>query len=209
MNSDTLVDLIEDAYGRMVPRSRVPEIDLLRDAQVREWIDRAHNVSRQLGAFKAQMLRDIGAFVQLSADQYDVHVGGRKGNLTLTTFDGRYKVVRQIQDRMMFDERLQAAKALIDECLREWTRGSNDNVRTLIEHAFQVDKEGRISVERVLGLRRLKIDDPTWVRAMQAIGDSLTVVSSKAYVRFYERIGEGDQWRPISLDIASVTEVEP
>jgi hypothetical protein len=38
---------------------------------------------------------------------------------------------------------------------------------------------------------------------MQAIADSVRVASSKAYVRIYERVGDTDDYRPISLDVAS------
>jgi len=37
---------------------------------------------------------------------------------------------------------------------------------------------------------------------MQAISDAVQVVSSKAYIRIFERIGESDQWSPIPLDVA-------
>jgi hypothetical protein len=44
---------------------------------------------------------------------------------------------------------------------------------------------------------------------MRAIADSIAVISTSTYVRFYERIEGTEQWRPISLDFASVTEVSP
>ncbi len=65
---------------------------------------------QSLRDFKALVFGDIAAFVQLSAEQYEVNIGGAKGNLTLFSFDGKYKVVRQCQDSIRFDERLQAAK---------------------------------------------------------------------------------------------------
>ncbi|MBV5329997.1 MAG: DUF3164 family protein, partial [Chlorobium sp.] len=91
--------------------------------------------------------------LDLSAEKYGVTLGGVKGNINLVSFDGRFKVLREVSERLDFDERLQAAKALIDECLREWTRDSGAEVRTLIEDAFQVDKKGRINTQRILGLR--------------------------------------------------------
>ena len=73
-----------------------------------------------------------------------------------------------------------------------------------MQSAFQTDKEGKINTGRVLALRRLDIRDEKWQKAMLAIGESLQVVGSKEYVRFYERIGNTDQYRPISLDVAAV-----
>lgn len=192
-----------DSKGRLVPIGLMKEVDILRDDVVQELVKRAQDHSHSLARFKTSVLADIGAFIDLSAEKYDVHFGGHRGNVTLFSFDGRYKVHRQIQDSITFDERLQVAKELIDGCVRDWSRGADDKIKVLVEHAFQVDKTGKISIERVLGLRRLDIDDPQWRKAMHAIGESIQVVSSKTYIRFYERVGS-DQWRPISLDLASV-----
>ena len=146
-----------DAQGRLVPVEMVKEIDLERDALVREIVERALNLSKRLAEFKTQAMGDIGAFVELSAEKYGARVGGAKGNVQISTFDGEYKVRRDIAETLQFDERLQAAKALIDECLHEWTEGSGPEIRMLINDAFQVDKAGNINTNRVLGLRRLAI----------------------------------------------------
>ena len=67
-----------------------------------------------------------------------------------------------------------------------------------------MNKEGKINTARVLGLKRLNINDEKWLRAMQAIADSVQVAGSKPYIRIYERIGDTDQYQPISLDVAGV-----
>lgn len=198
-----------DAKGRWVPQRLIKELDLLRHDTVLGLIAQAQEMSRQLGAFKTKITADLQAFLDLSAEQYEVSYGGKKGNVTLTTFDGRFKIRRSVADRLVFDERLQTAKGLIDECIHRWSQGSSDEIRALVEHAFQTDKEGKVSTERVLGLRRLAITDEKWLEAMKAIADSITVASSKSYIRFYERIDSGSQagsYRAISLDLASVGE---
>lgn len=76
-----------------------------------------------------------------------------------------------VAENIQFDERLQAAKALIDECINVWTQNSRD------------DK---------------------WQCAMKAIGESVQVVGSKEYIRFYQRVGSSEKYEPLSLDIAAV-----
>jgi len=193
-----------DANGRLVPESMIKPIDRARDELVQEMTRQAKGVSDGLREFKAKVFADINAFVDLSAEQYGVKLGGKKGNLTLFSFDGAFKVQLAIAEHMVFDERLQAAKHLIDECIIDWSQGSRDEIKVLVQAAFQTDKEGKINTGRVLALRRLDITDDKWQKAMQAIGESLQVVGSKEYVRFYERIGDTDQYRPISLDVAAV-----
>ena len=74
----------------------------------------------------------------------------------------------------------------------------------MIQETFRADKEGNLSVGRILGLRRWDIKDPRWKAAMKAIGDSIQVVGSKQYARFYERVGMTDRYVPIPLDMVAV-----
>lgn len=194
----------KDAKGCLIPESMIKPIDKERDRLVNELVGKARGVTDVLAKFKAEAFGDIAAFLDLSAEQYDAKLGGKKGNLTLYSFDGRYRIQRAIQDRIAFDERLQAARVLIDECLADWTEGASPELQAIVNQAFDTDKEGQINTGRVLSLRRLDIKDERWQRAMTAIGEAVQVVGSKSYIRVYERIGETDQYQPIALDIAGV-----
>lgn len=193
-----------DATGALTPDNLVRDIDKERDELVQAWATKAKALNRDIGVFKDGIFGDIGAFIELSAEKYGAKVGGNKGNVTLFSYDGRYKIQRAINESLQFDERIQAAKVLIDECLNEWSEGSRPELKALIERAFNVDKEGNLNTSRILGLRRVDIQDERWQNAMQAISESVQVVSSKAYVRLYERVGESDQYVPIALDVAGV-----
>ena len=195
---------MQDAQGRLVPKGSIRDVDLARDQLVREIAGKALALREAMKDFRDDVMGDVAAFVQLSAEQYGAKVGGNKGNLTLTSYDGRYKIQRQISETLVFDERLQAAKSLIDECITEWTEGSRDEIRALINDAFQVDSTGRINTGRVLSLRRLKIGDDRWQRAMQAVSDSLQVAGSKAYLRIYVRRDGDGKYEPVSLDLAAL-----
>ncbi|HWH86325.1 MAG TPA: DUF3164 family protein [Pseudomonas sp.] len=193
----------EDAQGRLVHKDMIKPIDAERDRLVCEIVERAVVLSESLTNFKASAFGDIDAFVDMSLEQYGAKVRGKKGNLSLLSFDGRYKVQMAVQESIVFDERLQAARALIDECVTDWTQGARPEAITLINDAFRADTQGEIRTARVLGLRRLGIEDERWKRAMLAIGEACQVVGSKSYVRVYERVGDTDQYRLISLDLAS------
>ena len=105
-----------------------------------------------------------------------------------------------MKDVMMFDERLAAAKALIDECLTEWTQDSRSELRVIVQQAFDVDKDGHISTAKVLSLRSLKIEDEKWQRAMQALGDSLHTLATREYVRLYRRDERTGEWALVNTD---------
>ncbi|MFZ5775082.1 MAG: DUF3164 family protein [Thermodesulfobacteriota bacterium] len=194
---------MRNGVGNLVPIESIKELDLLRDKFVQDVTKRAKEVSAMLTTFKQTVSGDVQAFLDLSAEKYGAKLGGDSGNVSLTSFDGRFKVLRAVADRLEFDERLMAAKALIDECLREWTKDSRAEIRALIDNAFQVDKKGRINAKRILALRQLKIEDETWKRAMEAIGDAMTVTGSCTYYRVYERDDKGE-YQQIALDFSGV-----
>ena len=190
------------ADGSLTPEGLMKPVDLMRDKLVLELIAGAKAHSATLAEFKTHAHDEIAAFVSLSAGEYGVEIGGKKGNVQLLSYDGRYKLMRQTQDTLVFDERLQAAKELIDQCIERWSVGIRDEIRVLVNDAFRVNQQGLIDTKRVLGLRRLDIKDEQWQAAMQAIGDSVQTLSTKSYIRFYERDDKGE-YKLISLDVAS------
>lgn len=198
----TLNNYMQDSRGRLVPRESIKPIDQERDALVKEIVPEAKALQQALQQFRRKVNDNITAFASLSAEQYGAPIGGKKGNITLISYDGHFKIVRAINDVLVFDERLQAAKELIDSCIHEWSAGSGKEIKTLVADAFQVDQQGHINTGRVLGLRRLAFDHPKWKSAMEAISDALLVATTKTYIRFYERDDSG-KYIPINLDLTN------
>lgn len=192
----------QDARGHLVPLDMIKPIDLARDDLVRELVAAGQTLSDQIAAFKRRVYSDVGAFVSMSAEEYGAKFGGEKGNITLPTFNGEYKLQISKADNITFDERLQAAKDLVDECITEWSEGSRPEIKVLVQQAFETDKEGSINAGRVLALRRLDIKDEKWQSAMLAISESVQVVGTKTYIRLYERLENG-AYVGIPLDIAT------
>lgn len=196
--------MLEDAKGRWVRETMVKPLDRARHELVVEMHRDAKAMHAALTAFKRKAMADLQAFLELSAEQYGVKLEGAKGNVTLTSFDGKLRVTRAIADRIAFDERLTIAKALIDECIKEWSDGTRPELRALVSDAFQVDAKGHINTERVLRLRTIAIEHPKWKQAMQAINDSIKTESTRMYIRFHERVGEDSQHRAVELDLSRV-----
>ena len=193
---------MKDAAGRLVPESIVKPTEKLEDQLVTKIIDYARALSDQISRFKGHTGDDIAAYLSLIDEKYGVKKGGRKGNMTFQTYDGLKKVQVAISENIVFGAELQTAKNLIDECINEWGADSRPEIVTLIDHAFQVDKEGKINRNALLSLRRLDIKDETWQRAMQAITDSIRIDGSKLYYRFYERNTAESPWRAVTVDLA-------
>ena len=206
--SDPTIELngksyMADAKGALVPVDMVKPADKLADQTVRKIIAYAEELSAQIARFRGHTFDDVAALLDLVAEQYGARLGGKKGNLTLTSYDGTQKVVVQVQDQISFGPELQAAKALVDECIESWSEGAREEIRALVNHAFDVDKEGQINRSALFQLRRVKIEDDRWHRAMEAVSDAIRVIGSKQYVRFYKRADPNGRWEPVTIDLAA------
>ncbi|MBD8890171.1 DUF3164 family protein [Roseibium litorale] len=193
----------KDGKGALIPVANVKPEHQEEDALVKSLVAEAKDLSRRLAAFKIRALGDVQAYRELVLEKYGVTRGGRKGNVTLTSYDGTQQVVVAVAEHISFGAELEAAKVLIDRCITRWSEGANDNLRALVDQAFQVDQQGKISTGKVLGLRRLSIDDQDWLRAMDAISDAIRITGTKTYVRVYDRDPVTEDREPVSLDLAN------
>lgn len=195
---------VKNASGHLVPADQVREQDLLRDQVACALTRRALVLNAALSKFKKDALADIADLIRISGERYGASLGGKKGNVSVISYDGAVKVQRSYAERIAFTEELEAAKALINACIARWSEGANPHIRALVDRAFRTDTKGQIKTTAVLDLLRLEIDDAEWKRAMEAIKDSIQAVGTAVYVRVYQRIGDSDQYRPIPLDLAAV-----
>jgi len=196
-------DYMKDRKGRLVPVNQISDYDLAMDTFVREQVAAAKLKSADLGDFKKRAFDECYAWLDLVAEKYGKTRGGAKGNVTFPTFDGSQQITIRVQETLTFGPELQIAKELIDECVTEWSEGANANLRAIISDAFQVDKEGQLNTGRILSLRRVKIQDERWIKAMEAISESLLVAVSKTYINFREKDKDGKLVN-IPLDIAAI-----
>jgi ElaB/YqjD/DUF883 family membrane-anchored ribosome-binding protein len=191
--------------GHLVPIDAVDEIDKLRDTLVNELVDMAKIEQEGMKTFKANAKDEIEDFLKVAFNEHKESFGGKKGNMTLMSYDGCKKVNIAIAEHLAFDEKLEIAKQLIDEQLVEWSEDANPNLRSLVMTAFKVDdKTGKVSVQRLLSLRRQKLEGEKWNKAMKMITESIVVQGSKEYIRFYERKTPEDAWQGIPLDLAKL-----
>lgn len=192
-----------DSRGALVPESTVKPEHLLEDQTVRKIMTYAEDLSAQIARFRGHTFDDIATLVDLLAEKYGAVRRGRKGNMTFTSYDGTLKVQVQVAEQITFGPELQIAKELVDQCIARWSDGVRDEIRVLVDHAFQVDKEGKINRQALFALRRLQIADETWKAAMEAITDAVRVIGAKTYVRFYRRKDVHSPWTAITIDIAN------
>ena len=194
----------QDAKGRLVPERLIKPQDDLEDQTVRRILAFGVDLADQIARFQQHTYADVAAMLDVLAGEYGGgRRPGRRGNYSLTSYDGRQKVVIQVQDQITFGPELQAARNIVDGCIEKWAAGACPEIKALVQHAFQPDKQGEVSREAVLRLRRLDIDDERWRDARRAIDDSIRVTGSRVYLRLYLRGSNQGQWRAVPIDIAA------
>lgn len=191
-----------DSQGDAIPTKYVDPVDKLRDRVVGKLARRAETLSGQIAAFKQLVFDDVEKYIEDVARKYGIDERTEVGNKVLTDFSNTVKLEIKVNKYIDFDERLALAKEMIDRCIERWVAGSADQIEILIRDAFKVDQKGKLDKDRVLGLRRLKIKDAEWKKAMDLIADSIRVVGKRAYVRVMVKDDKG-VWRTVPLDIAS------
>ncbi|AHJ69348.1 Hypothetical protein GbCGDNIH2_7297 [Granulibacter bethesdensis] len=198
---------MQDSSGRLIRRESVKPEHILEDRLVRELHEQASSLRTALIALRDQAFDEVDAYLDVLAQEYGQMRGARagaKGNITLSSYDGSLRVLVAVSDTIAFGPELTVAKQLLDKCLTRWSEGANAHIRTLVLDAFNVGQQGKLQVDRILGLRRLAIDDPEWLRAMEAISNAVRTDRSKRYVRFYHRTSQDMPYVQLPLDIARV-----
>ncbi|MCA1972076.1 MAG: DUF3164 family protein [Caenispirillum sp.] len=196
---------VVDGKGRMVPEKSVRPQEMLEDQLVRTCVGFAVKLANELRRFRAHVFADAETFLATIREEYGVEKRGAqgKGNVTFTTFDGLIKMQVAVSERITFGPELQVAQDAFRACIADWTDGARDELRVLVDSAFEADKEGNVSRDAVFRLLRVTFDDDRWKAGQTAIRDSIRVVGSKAYCRFYVRETPDAAWEAVPVDLAA------
>ncbi|OHU85491.1 MULTISPECIES: DUF3164 family protein [Pseudoalteromonas] len=196
---------MKDGKGNLVAIANIKPADLIKNDFVTQAVALAEKQQMALAEFKRQQMEEADNFMELLAQEYNVNMGGKKGNVTLRSFDNKLAVSIQSQERIELGPEEKLATELIFQCLDEWSEGSNKNIKAVVKKAFSTDKQGKVNPQRILGLRRLEIVDETgkWQRAMDILAESINVIDSVRFIRFYKQDEHGND-SAVSLDIAKL-----
>tara|TARA_R110002074_G_C12477019_1_gene660637 strand:- start:285 stop:938 length:654 start_codon:yes stop_codon:yes gene_type:complete len=196
-----------DAKGRKVPDSNVSEMDRLIEQTITEIKDHGVELMNRIARYRGHSFDDVNALVALLAEKYNAKRGGAKGNVSFLSYDGSVKVEIRVQDRVTYGPELKIAKDLLGEYIEEVSDGVPDVVHSLLNHAFDVDQQGKVNREQLYSLRRLDIKHPKWAAAMQAIADSMRVVGSVEYFQLSIRDAQG-KFKALPINLANAYETD-
>ena len=193
-----------NAKGDLIKAENVSPRERDMDEVVRKIHAFGADLSATMWRFREYTMRDIALYCERLIKSYGATPRGKKGNVSLSSFDGCLKVTLSIADVIEAGPEILAAQALIEECIDKWSANAQINLRALVKQAFRQDSTGRLSVAQLLNLKRIEIDDDKWRRAQAAIGDALRPAGRAEYVRIYTRPAATDPWEQLPLHLAQV-----
>ncbi|MBD1584863.1 DUF3164 family protein [Pseudoalteromonas sp. S16_S37] len=190
--------------GYKVPANKVSDNDKAQNTLVLELVQRAKQLSAEHEDFKRGVYSQVNDFIADMAHSYNVEIGGTKGNITLTSFDGKSRVKVGVADDISFGPEILIAKELFLGVVNGLLNKLDDEaqlIKDIVMNAFETDKEGQYSKTKIMELRskyRYSHKSDDWAAGMEAIDDAFIFGSTKTYVRFHER-NELGAWIQIPL----------
>ena len=191
---------LTDAQGREIPVKVLHTEIVEKDAAVKKAMDCAIKLQERIISDKQKLIQTIEKYLNDAARRNNLEW---KGNALLISFDEKYRVEMRFREKIQFGIELQLAKQKIDECIKAWSADSNDNLKAIVNDAFQLDKHGQLARYRIFALRRFKIKDPVWKEAMELIDKAILVTSTKQYISFAVR-DEAGNYNRIVLNFSAL-----
>ncbi len=181
----------------MISHNSIKLADQQRDELVLRFIRQAKMLQATIKTFKDCCINEVDTFIDVnkSDNNYD-------GNqIDLLSSDGRYKLQCMTLRYINFNEDLQVAKKLIDNCIKNNPDNFSSNIEAIAKDAFKTNDAGEINIRRVFNLRHLDINNDEWQTAMRSILKVIQV-TDKDNLSLYERAEYNNHWQPILLDLA-------
>ncbi|MGJ1287611.1 DUF3164 family protein [Sphingobacterium sp. UBA6308] len=177
--------------------------ETLRDDSITSMVSYAIQLNESLKGFKKSSFEVIETLYKMLQEHSNRHAQG-KGNVTLDTADGQFRVVFKRSDNTRFDERATQAEAhILDFLTSEYPEGSNTSklIRSLLER-----KKGQLDKNLVLKLIGMKndFDNEHWKMGIDLLQESIVPDETRFYAEYFYRSDDGE-WLPIVLNFAKLT----
>ena len=199
------IKTLRDHNGFDVPVTAIGKIDLKKNQTAIKIAEKFKEMAVRLQNLKDFAFDAADEIYELQLKAYEIDgrdVERMKGNFTFFSYDKRFKVEVNIGQRLEFDDKINLAKAEIDEYLKEITEGQNSDILIIVNNAFTTVR-GKLDPKRILQLFSYQIKNVRWKKAMEILQDSITTNYSKRYIKVSERDSNGE-YQNINVQFSSI-----
>ncbi|EOW2077614.1 DUF3164 family protein [Vibrio parahaemolyticus] len=192
---------VYDASGNLISKANISAIDLRKDAFTASMVEQVKDQQKRLAQFKENLVKAFETFRTELLEQYDakLHTRGSGDNVTIYSFDGRYKMSYKTPKLKALGPEFEASR----ELAREWFHKNKDNAPHDLLLPAQEFYTGEMTLNKALKFIGWKVQDPILVKAQAAAKDSMIVIGKKSYFNFYERDEEGE-YQAVHLNFAKL-----
>jgi len=162
---------------------------------------KALGLNAALKAFKKQAFEDLGALYELLQEYSKRHSDG-KGNFTVETQDGTYKIEFSRQNLGFFDERADQGERHIIDFVNSQFSG-DPTTKKLITSLLERSKD-KLDIKLVQKLYAMEADyqDNNWKEGIKLLKESWTPSNTKDYIRFFRKVNTA--WVSIDINFSSI-----
>ena len=191
--------------GQEVPIKYVPKYDKLRDKSVRKILGMWEKERAALEKVVAESIKELGIVLKARSEDCKMELA-KKGNFSVSSFDGNITVRIEQQYRILLDDRVKEAQAIMEAYAERLVGkvGGQDGkaLAILIRGTFAPSRSGTLSIAKVWVLCGMEIPDPEWERARKLLIASMQPIKGKAYIRVGVRRSVQEDYKFIRLDAA-------
>lgn len=192
---------VYNAEGNLIAKSNISAVELRKDAFATSMVEQVKEQQKRLIQFKENLVTAFESFRIELLDQYDakLHKRGSGDNVTVFSFDGRYKMTFTSPKVKTLGPEFEASR----ELAREWFHQNKDNAPHDLLLPAQEFYTGEMSLDKALKFIGWKVQNPILVKAQTAAKDSMIVIGKKSYFNFYER-DENNEYQPVHLNFSKL-----
>jgi hypothetical protein len=177
------------------------DYEALRNETIDKLVTRAVVLSNMLKDFKTGVFDDLSTLYDLLKEYSSRHADG-KGNFTIESQDGDYKIEFSRQTLGSFDERAdQAAFHIIDFVNSRWS--GDVETKELITGILERSK-GKFDIKQIQKLYAMeaKFNDPNWLEGIRLFKEAWRPSETKDYTRFWVKYK--GEYQAVNLNFSSI-----
>ena len=180
------------------------EYESNRDDIVQSIMQEAVEYNSMLRGFK-ETLHELFTKQEAVLNEYGGIRGNSKGGFSLVHSSGEFKVTRTRSTQPVWDERSQKAVELISDFLKDTVKKRDQKLFEILFSFIQKNEKGDLEFSKVMHLfsHRDKYDDPRWVKGLNLIQESYSIILRGFGYDFFVKDNQG-KWVRIDINFSAL-----
>lgn len=181
---------VYNAEGNLIAQCNISAHELRKDAFVTGLLKQVKEQQKQLQTFKANLMQAFEGFRIDMLDKFGtkLHTRGNGDNVSMFSFDGKYKITYKTAKLKTLGPEHDAARQLA----RDYYNSQKDKLPHDVLIAVQDFFVNDASIANTISFIGKDFQDETLRKAQEAAKESLLIIGSKSYFNFYERDEQGE-----------------